>query len=140
MKLFSPESAGALIPKLAPLVEELLAKRRALAIALLESDPALHGGGAAPVRPRIAQPHSRLPEPRFGDRKAEIIRLVQRIEAYGCRVKDLDLGLLDFPGVRAGEPVMLCWKLGEPEVAFWHGVDEGFRDRKPIDDLVGRSW
>ncbi len=130
MKLFSPERANALIPKLEPLIEELLDRRRTLAIKLLESDPALHH--APPRRPRIAAARSALPAPRFGELKHEIGRLIYRIEALGCVVKDIDLGLVDFPSMREDEPIYLCWKLGEAHVAYWHGIDEGFSSRKVL--------
>jgi len=58
---------------------------------------------------------------------------MREIGEIGCLVKDLDIGLIDFPTLFRGVEVYLCWKLGEPEIAFWHGVDEGFRGRKPID-------
>jgi hypothetical protein len=63
-------------------------------------------------------------------------RLRDRIEAVletGCLVKDLEIGLVDFPTLLRGVEVYLCWKLGESSITFWHGVDEGFRGRKPID-------
>ena len=63
-------------------------------------------------------------------------RLRDRIEAVletGCLVKDLEIGLVDFPTLFRGVEVYLCWKLGESGITFWHGVDEGFRGRKPID-------
>jgi len=63
-------------------------------------------------------------------------RLRERIEAVletGCLVKDLEIGLVDFPTLFRGVEVYLCWKLGESGIAFWHGVDEGFRGRKAID-------
>jgi hypothetical protein len=129
MKLFSPERANALIPKLEPLIEDLLRRRRELAIKLLEADPALHHH-VPPTRPRLAAARSALPPPRFGELKHEIGRLIYRIEAHGCVVKDIDLGLVDFPSMRDDEPVYLCWKLGEPAVAYWHGIEEGFSGRK----------
>jgi|SRR5437588_4400010 len=58
---------------------------------------------------------------------------IDKIHEYGCLVKDLDIGLIDFPTLLRGEEVYLCWKLGEPGIRFWHGVSEGFRGRKPID-------
>jgi hypothetical protein len=131
MKLFSPERANALIPKLGPLIEELLAKRRDLAIKLLEADPALHH--VQPTRrPRLAGVRSPLPPPRFGELKHEIGRLIYRIESLGCIVKDIDLGLVDFPAMRQDEPIYLCWKFGEPSVAYWHGIEAGFASRKPL--------
>jgi hypothetical protein len=60
-------------------------------------------------------------------------RAVERVCEFGCLVKDLDIGLIDFPTLFEGEEVYLCWKLGEAGVQFWHGVQEGFRGRKPID-------
>jgi hypothetical protein len=131
MKFFSPERANALIPKLSPLVEDLLNKRRDLAIKLLETDPALHE--RTPRQSRLAGLRSPFPPPRFGEQKSEIVRLIHRIEGLGCTVKDIDLGLVDFPSTREGEPVYLCWKAGEAKMTHWHGVDEGFADRKPID-------
>lgn len=130
MKLFSTERANALIPKLEPLVEELLLKRRELAIKLLESDPALHHTQAK--RSRLAGLRSALPAPRFAELKHEIGKLIYRIESFGCILKDIDLGLLDFPSTRDDEPVYLCWKLGEPEVAYWHGIEEGFSARQAL--------
>ena len=58
---------------------------------------------------------------------------IERLQEFGCLVKDLDIGLIDFPTLFHGEEVYLCWKLGESGIRFWHGVDEGFRGRKPID-------
>ena len=120
MKLFSADKANILIPTVSPLIEELWAKRRELAIRLLENDPALRRGTSARSR-------------KFTELKAEIVRLINRIEEYGCVVKDLDLGLLDFPALRDGRPIYLCWKAGEPEIGHWHGTDETFVDRKPLD-------
>jgi hypothetical protein len=124
MHVFSPERANALIPVLTPLLEALWEKRRELAIRLLETDPALRAArGTGPRRP------SR----HFTDLKADIVHLINRIEAYGCVVKDIDLGLLDFPSIREGRPIYLCWKAGEAQLAHWHGTDETFGDRKPLD-------
>ena len=58
---------------------------------------------------------------------------LERIQQCGCLVKDLDIGLIDFPTLLNGVEVYLCWKLGEAGIHFWHGVEEGFRGRKPID-------
>jgi hypothetical protein len=56
------------------------------------------------------------------------------IEEIGFQVKDLDIGLIDFPTLYRGEEVCLCWRLGEDDIEFWHGATEGFRGRKPIDE------
>jgi hypothetical protein len=57
---------------------------------------------------------------------------VDHVQSFGCHIKDLDIGLIDFPTLYRGEEVYLCWKLGEGGIEFWHGVSEGFRGRKKI--------
>ncbi|HEV2445899.1 MAG TPA: DUF2203 domain-containing protein, partial [Candidatus Sulfopaludibacter sp.] len=59
--------------------------------------------------------------------------VLEEIQETGCLIKDLDIGLVDFPTLLRGTEVYLCWKLGEEAIGYWHGVDEGFRGRKPID-------
>jgi len=63
----------------------------------------------------------------------EVQALVERIQAFGCEVKDLEMGLVDFPALRKGRPVYLCWRLGEPRVGYWHELETGFAGRRPID-------
>ena len=63
---------------------------------------------------------------------AGIARCVQAIQELGGLVKDVGEGLVDFPTRREGEEVLLCWKLGEGEIAHWHGLEEGFPGRKPL--------
>ena len=58
---------------------------------------------------------------------------LQEIAANGCLVKDLDIGLVDFPCLMDDREIYLCWKLGEPKIGFWHDVEEGFGGRKPLD-------
>jgi hypothetical protein len=79
-------------------------------------------------------------------RKAEREKAIRRIkdtlaeiDATGVQVKDLDIGLLDFPCKVEGEILLLCWKLGEPGIAHWHGTSEGFAGRKPIDDRIAKA-
>ena len=79
-------------------------------------------------------------------RKAEREKTIQRvkdalaeIDATGVQVKDLDIGLLDFPCEVDGRTVLLCWKLGEKSITHWHGVSEGFAGRKPIDERIARA-
>jgi hypothetical protein len=64
---------------------------------------------------------------------------LQEIEATGVQVKDLDLGLLDFPCAVDDEIILLCWRLGEDKIAHWHGMEEGFKGRKPIDDRIAKA-
>lgn len=79
-------------------------------------------------------------------RKAERVKAEQRakdalaeIDSIGVQVKDIDVGLLDFPCEVDGRIVLLCWKLGERSIAHWHGTDEGFAGRKPIDERIARG-
>ena len=78
--------------------------------------------------------------------KAERARAEQRakdalseIDSIGVQVKDLDIGLLDFPCEVEGKTVLLCWKMGETSITHWHGTDEGFAGRKLIDERIARS-
>ena len=71
---------------------------------------------------------------------------IKKLEELGCILKDMSMGLVDFPAVRLGARVWLCWKLGEEKVAYWHTRNEGFAGRKPVverefydDDLAIRS-
>ena len=79
-------------------------------------------------------------------RKAEREKTFQRvkdamdeIDAMGVQVKDLDIGLLDFPCEVDGQIVLLCWKLGEKTITHWHGVQEGFAGRKPVDPRIAKA-
>ena len=76
-------------------------------------------------------------------RKAERVKAEQRvrdafaeIDSIGVQVKDLDIGLLDFPCEVEGRTVLLCWKLGEQGITHWHSTDEGFAGRKLIDARI----
>ena len=62
----------------------------------------------------------------------EFDKLIAKINDLGCEIKDIEQGLVDFPGLREGREVYLCWRLGEPEVAFWHELDAGFGGRQPL--------
>jgi hypothetical protein len=79
-------------------------------------------------------------------RKAERMKAEQRakdalaeIDSIGVQVKDIDIGLLDFPCEIEGQIILLCWKLGEKSITHWHGTQEGFASRKPIDERIARG-
>lgn len=79
-------------------------------------------------------------------RKAERVKAEQRakdalaeIDSIGVQVKDLDIGLLDFPCEVDGRTILLCWKLGEKAITHWHGTEEGFAGRKPIDERIAKA-
>jgi hypothetical protein len=128
---FTPSEANAELPELRPLVESLVSHRReqqrlSAERARLAEKIAGNGGGIdaeATAALEKAERHERV----------EIARLVNAIHTRGAIVKDLDTGLVDFPAIREGEEILLCWQLGEDEVAHWHGLEEGFAGRKPLD-------
>jgi hypothetical protein len=79
-------------------------------------------------------------------RKAERAKAEQRakdalaeIDSIGVQVKDIDIGLLDFPCEVEGSVVLLCWRMGEHSITHWHSTSEGFAGRKPIDERIARS-
>jgi len=127
MRIFRLEEATALLPKVRPLLEQLVTARRDFAIGLLEVDAAqrMPGEPGPAARASTLANHAR-------DLQARVKALVDQIQEYGCIVKDLDLGLVDFPTLRAGQLVNLCWKMDEPSIVFWHRMDEGFASRKSI--------
>ena len=83
----------------------------------------------------ITVPYEKAAETRMErDRVAGLLQAaLERIHSTGCLVKDLDMGLLDFPARLNNEDVFLCWRLGEDRIRFYHSQDEGFAGRKPID-------
>ncbi|HEY8819850.1 MAG TPA: DUF2203 domain-containing protein [Dehalococcoidia bacterium] len=62
-------------------------------------------------------------------------QLMERIQAMGFQVKDVEAGLIDFPCMRNGEEALLCYRLGEPDIQFWHDLESGFAGRRPVEEL-----
>jgi hypothetical protein len=131
-KRFTLAQAQSLIPR----VDHLLREAVALKSEFVQAERALQSfserimlmGGVMVDRDRILEAKDHRQSAAACLRNA-----VQQLQDIGCLVKDLDTGLVDFPTLFRGEEVYLCWKLGEPSIEFWHGVDEGFRGRKAID-------
>jgi hypothetical protein len=129
-RYFTAEEANDALQDVRPLTEELVGHRRAL-VELQELQSSLTeriAGNGGNVDPRELQD---LQE-RLDEEVAGIARCVARIHEAGALVKDLDEGLVDFPAQRKGADVLLCWRLGEDEIGYWHGLDEGFSGRKPL--------
>jgi hypothetical protein len=130
MRHFTPEEANAALGRVRPLVERMVAHRQAHAAALtrqeeLETHIRGNGGGIPPAM--LAEAAAEV------EREArELARLVDEIAAHGAEVKDLDEGLIDFPALRQGETVLLCWRLGEDEIRYWHRLEDGFAGRRPL--------
>ena len=114
-----------------PVAERLVAVRarmRELAETQSENILAIGGNGVGYAASDLKHAQGGLEQ--LAEEAAAALR---ELDAFGVVVKDLDLGLLDFPGVRGGEEVELCWQVGEAAVSHWHRPGEGFRGRKPID-------
>jgi hypothetical protein len=129
-RIFTPDEANAALTELRPLIEEMVAAKRALDEAQERADEVStrisgNGGGLPPAE--LAEVHDLVSR-----RATALARALEQIQSLGVVVKDLDSGLVDFPSVRDGEDVLLCWQLGEDEVAFWHRYEDGYAGRRPI--------
>jgi hypothetical protein len=128
---FTPDEANEALTALRPVAEEMVAHRRALSAAQKRQAELVVtiAGNGGDLGPSDLQEAAEAIQ-READGIAECVRV---LDDAGVQVKSLEEGLLDFPSVRDGEDVLLCWQVGEERVAFWHGVDEGFAGRKPLD-------
>lgn len=128
---FEPRDVERLIPELTRFVAALRAAH-AEATAARERLQAeqqrigMAGGGL------LDQAAWRRDAERMATSEREMQRCLEGIGALGGTVKDLGLGLVDFPHRRDGRLVNLCWKYGEPAIGYWHGLDEGYAARKPL--------
>ncbi len=135
-KMFTLEEAERAIP----LVEQRLhqaveAKREAATIdrELQEIAIRIHLSGGAEIDPAAV-----LQRRHKKDEAMEHLReAVEALQQIGCLIKDLDVGLVDFPAALNNREVYLCWKLGELRIDYWHNVDDGFGGRQPILDNFG---
>jgi hypothetical protein len=129
-RYFTLEEANEALEELRPLAEQMVERRRELVEAQarrasLGAQVGTNGGDLTPSD--FAEADEQL------ERAAsELAECIERIQTAGVLIKDLDRGLLDFPALRDGEEILLCWHVGEDEIRFWHGVEEGYAGRKPI--------
>jgi hypothetical protein len=130
MHHFTPEEANAALAEVRPIVERMVAHRRAHVVALerqeeLEGRIRGNGGGIPPAT--LADAAEEV------EREARALAAaIDEIVEHGAEVKDIDEGLIDFPALRRGETVLLCWRLGEDEIRHWHTVEEGFAGRREL--------
>jgi len=131
-KLFSLKEAERTRAQVEPVLIEAMENRRRmapLAERLAEIASRISMSGGVQIRyeevARLRAEHDVLGR--------SIKSAMERIESTGCVVKDLDIGLLDFPSVIDDEEVYLCWRLGEDRIRYYHRQDEGFAGRKPLD-------
>jgi hypothetical protein len=119
---FTLDQANEALPLVGRLVREIRDARDRLSAAGLDADLALRAeatGGAWPGRERA---------------KATLVVSLgfERLEELGVLVRDLDRGIVDFPSVRGGREIYLCWHLGETGIGHWHELESGFAGRRPL--------
>lgn len=138
MKTFSLDEAQSLLPVLESLLKRAIegkrnAEEKETALQELRQRIFLSGGMHVNV---ISVTRQRAEIEKFVQQAKDA---VEEIDSIGVQVKDLDTGLLDFPCILDSEIVLLCWKMGESRIDYWHTVDAGFRGRQPLDERFGRS-
>jgi hypothetical protein len=129
-RTFTPEEANDALVELRPIVERMVQHRRNLTAAQVQQAELvtrIAGNGGDMVPSDLHEAAETIQR-----EAAAISECAERINAVGAEVKSLEEGLLDFPARRGDEVVLLCWKLGEDEIHYWHRVDEGFGGRKPL--------
>lgn len=128
--MFTLEEANAALTELRPIVARMVQHRRELTAAQnrqVELVTRIAGNGGDMVPSDLHDLAEAI------QREADAISdCAEQINQAGAQVKSLEEGLLDFPAKRGEEDVLLCWKLGEDEIRFWHGTDEGFSARKRL--------
>lgn len=123
MKYFTVEEANALIPTVEPLLKKVLDRRARVSYTAQREQTLL-----SDFQSNIGSVATSTMVKDF----LEIEALLDEIRSYGCTVKDINAGLLDFLSDRNGRDVFLCWKYGEPEVSYFHELHTGFQGRQPI--------
>jgi hypothetical protein len=130
-RLFTVAEANRLLPLLRELLGEARVHLAEMRAAYREMR-ALEAIGQRPDGGLILAADHRAAGERLARHEGECQRLVQHIADLGCQVKDLRVGLCDFPGEIGGRPVLLCWRMDEAAVTHYHGLHDGFRGRRPI--------
>ena len=123
---YTMQEANALMPQVRAVLLQLAVQQRRMNTVHAE----MHRLLAADGDPASASEASRL-ERETADIADGMRTLVTLLEELGVQLRDVEMGLVDFPGERDGLPVWLCWRLSDPIVAFWHGTDEGYATRRP---------
>ena len=134
-RTFTLDEAHSLLPILESLLRTAIASKKVIELFETEQQALAHriflnGGTFLDVVPLARRKAERYKaEQRAKDALAEI-------DSIGVQVKDIEMGLLDFPCMVEGQIVLLCWRLGEKSITHWHGTQEGFASRKPIDARI----
>ncbi len=130
-RLFTPGEVNELVPRLSGLMERAMERHRHATVLqrrVHEEQARIRASGGGLVDQRDWKARAE----RLDGLTIEIRAILKEVLDLGGVTKDLELGLVDFPGMVGDETVNLCWKFGEVEVRFWHGFDEGYAQRKPL--------
>ncbi|HXG51636.1 MAG TPA: DUF2203 domain-containing protein [candidate division Zixibacteria bacterium] len=128
-RLFTVDEANALLPTLRPIIERILETIRRLRA---KSETVIREESIDPESPNLM---SRLRENQeIAAIIGQVKGYVDEIHSYGCLCKGVEQGLLDFPCMLGTDVVFLCWQYGEPSIAYWHRIEDGFAGRRPLLD------
>ena len=133
-KTFTVAEANTLLPQVIPLIEQLQGIQCSIAQTtqqLNEAAAKVTAGNGHPIQSLKAEIRE-LTEHQLQLAEAFHSALAQ-LEDLGAMLKDLTTGLIDFQGLRHGEPILLCWKLGEDSIRYWHTLEAGYAGRQPLD-------
>ncbi len=126
---FTPEEVNALLPRLSDILlqmQESKVKHDQLRERAAEYAQRMSSNGHV-VEKELNETRQELEQA-----TAELNGLMERVQEMGCEVKDIDQGLIDFRAEHEGREVYMCWKLGEPDVRWWHELETGFAGRRPL--------
>ncbi len=123
LTFFTPSEANSILPEVSSILHQLLERKNNAVAARMELDRLSAEGNAEQAEQIRARIQALI---------AEIERGVTSLEEMGCIVRHIDEGIVDFPAMRFGRQVYLCWRLGEPTVSFWHDMSTGFAGRQRI--------
>lgn len=125
-RYFTLQEASETLNAIRPMMEELVSISQKIIAKQPEIWPAIEksaGNGGNPTLSRLVREFERLDD------------LLHRLQDLGVLIKDMSAGLIDFPAIRDGREVYLCWKVGEDHIAYWHEIETGFAGRQPIDSF-----
>ena len=135
-RLFTINEANALLPEVRPTIERLLEIIRRLRA---QSEIVIRAQQIDPETPHLMRRLQQNGE--IAGLIKQINDAVNEIQQHGCVCKGVEQGLLDFPCLLGEEIVFLCWQYGEPEITYWHKIEDGFAGRRPLLDstVIGSS-
>jgi hypothetical protein len=125
-RTYTIDEANALVPQVRAVLLQLAVQQRRLDASHAEMHRQLDADGGPEGAVAAGRQEAETADIREGMRT-----LLVHLSELGVELRDLEMGLVDFPGDRDGEPVWLCWRLSDPRVEFWHPTDEGYATRRP---------